>query len=113
MSLKDTVKKAWDWYQGPGKTFLNEIPGVSALLRDGIRTSEGALAAGLVGLVTREALKDDPNPWVILAEALALVGVGVYAHARTNMKGAVVAAEVETQNAVPPDPVGGFLGGKN
>ena len=100
------------WYQGAGKEILNEIPFVSSLLRDGVRTSEGTLASGIVGLMANEALKALPNPWVLGAQALGLVGVGIYALARGGVKAAVVAAEVES-SADEVDPVKGFLSGSN
>lgn len=99
------------WYQTSGKEIVNEVPFLSALIRDGVRTSEGTLASGIVGLMAMEALKASPNPWVLGAEALGLVGVGIYAIARGGMKAAVLAAETEANSE--PDPISGFLGGKS
>lgn len=104
-------QRVFDWYQGPGKTLINEVPFLSSLIRDGFKTSEGSMGAALVGLLAREALKADPNPWALLSEGLGLVGVGIYAHARGSLKAAVVATEAESDGEV--DPVKGFLGGSN
>lgn len=111
MSEPTKLQKVLNWYTTTGKPLLQEVPVVSSLFRDGLKTSEGALMATLAGLLGREAFKEAPNPWVLGALSLGMLGVGVYAHARGNLKAAVVAAEADANAG--PDPVEGFLGGSN
>jgi hypothetical protein len=113
MALSDKVKTLFSFYSDTVKPILAEYPVVGALAKDGLTTSEGALATALVALMGKEAVKDAPNPWVLGAEALGLIGIGVYALARSHFKGAAMAAQVEQEANARPDPILGLTGGKN
>lgn len=105
------LSKVLSFYSEKVKPLLEQVPVVGAVTKDGLTTSEGAFAALVLGLMTREASKDAPDWRVLLAEAGALVAVGVYAWARSHFKAAFMAAQVESEANAKPDPVLG-LGSK-
>lgn len=78
--------------ENPLVKFAKGLPVVGALLKGesgGLASSEGGFAAVLVGLIATQCAKDSPNPWIVGALALAVIGVGLYAIARSNAKAIV------------------------
>lgn len=102
------LRKLYSQYEDELRPVLARIPLVGSLFRDGMCTSEGALPAILVGLISREALKEAPDWKILMAFSLGVVGTGVYAYARSRFKAA--AMELEASEKTEPEAIEGFLG---